>query len=241
MVRNDRAKKATIVTQLTNDQLSKILANALGEKPRSPSATMAVIEQILQPSQGELFFAGVAVIVEGIEDVAYRATYFQLTNRLSDFRRCGCHFVVTNGKGPLSRPLAIAKGLSIPSFTIFDADTNDAEHKKTHELNNKCILTLCGVDKPDPWPKETYWGEEVVMWSESLDRAVMQAVGQPLWDDMDVQVRKDLNLEGVTRKNGVLIAAVMEGLHEKKPKIDILERLADTLMKFASRHLPKEE
>lgn len=240
MVRNDRTKKATTVRQLTNDQLSKSLANALGEKPRSPTATMAAIEQILQPSQSELFFANVAVVVEGIEDVAYLGTYLQLTNRWSDFRRCGCHFVVTDGKGPLSRPLAIAKGLSIPCFTIFDADTHDGDQKISHERNNKCILTLCGVKKPDPWPKETYQGDEVVMWSQSLDRAVMQAVGQTLWDDTETQVRKDLSLEGVTRKNGVLIAAVMEKLHEKNVKIDILETLADALMKFSSQHVSKE-
>ncbi len=83
------------VTHITHDQISKVLAKALKKKPAPASAVMAAVEQIMQPSQNEMFFSQVPILVEGVEDVAFIATYMKMTGRWSDFRKLGCHFVVT--------------------------------------------------------------------------------------------------------------------------------------------------
>lgn len=56
MVRHESKSKASVVKQATLDQLANLLSGALGEAPRSSSAMMASVEQIMQPSQNELFF-----------------------------------------------------------------------------------------------------------------------------------------------------------------------------------------
>ena len=66
----------------------------------------------------------IARVSEGLEDVALVATHLRLSDQWDEFRNLGCHFVVSMGKTNLSRPLAIANGLGIPAFTVFDADGN---------------------------------------------------------------------------------------------------------------------
>lgn len=75
----------TKITQYTHKALTKRLATALGESPGSPSATMAAVEQIMQPSQNELFFSSVPVLVEGTEDIAIIATYLRLSEKWNEF------------------------------------------------------------------------------------------------------------------------------------------------------------
>ena len=85
---------------------------------------MAAVEQILQPSQNELFFSRVPIFVEGSEDIAFIATYLKLIQKWEEFRKYGCHFVNCEGKNRMSRPLAIAQGLNIPYFAIFEEYKN---------------------------------------------------------------------------------------------------------------------
>ena len=113
-------------------------ADKEGEAPTEPSAIMARVEQIMQPSQSELFLTEVPVIVEGLGDMAFISTYMQQSGKWERFRRLGCHFVLANGKMSLSRPLAISIGFGIPAFTIFDADGNqtNANERKNHVRDN---------------------------------------------------------------------------------------------------------
>ena len=105
----------------------------MGESPSSPTSLMARIAQIMQPSQNELYFTRIAILVEGIEDIAFISTHLQLSNRWSQFREFGCHFVVGDGKTSLSRALAICKELDIPAFVVFDSD---AHQKKANDIKN---------------------------------------------------------------------------------------------------------
>jgi hypothetical protein len=141
MTRKPTAEGKTRVTQFTHSQLSEKLGEALSEPPKTPTATMAAVEQIMQPSQNELFFPRVPVLVEGTEDIAFVSTHLRLSDRWQSFRRYGCHFVVCGGKSAMSRPLAIAKGWKYPSSPFsMEISTNAQIHPSADSISGITVV-----------------------------------------------------------------------------------------------------
>jgi hypothetical protein len=216
------------------------LSEALKEKAGSPTSLMARVSQIMQPSQNELFFAGLAVLVEGEEDVAYIATHLVMSEQLSEFRRLGCHFVVADGKTNLSRLVAIALELEIPFFVIFDADSDvverNAEKRKEHERDNGCILRLCSATDSDLLPKNTMWGNGVVMWPNRIGETVHTDFEAGIWLEAANKVRQNLGLhDGVTGKNKILIAGTLEDLWSQNKKSATLIKLCSEIIRHAQK------
>ena len=241
MVRPRTADSGTSITQLTYEVLSKRLAEALGEAPTEPSVVMVQVQQILQPSQSELFFTEVPIIVEGPEDVAFISTYMQLSDKWEKFRKLGCHFVVAEGKTNLSRPLGIANGLGIPAFAIFDADGDEtnADERRKHERDNRCLLRLCGGEADDLFPEETIWGENYTMWPTNIFTAVNSDFGSG-WDEAENLARAERGLTtGIRRKNALLIGATVEILWNRSDKSETLELLCNNILAFAESNVGK--
>ncbi|MEW8507200.1 MAG: AAA family ATPase [Candidatus Thiodiazotropha sp.] len=238
MIRKSSDDKKSVVSSMTHEEISKNLATALGEKPRSPTSTMAAIEQIMQPSQNELFFASIVVLVEGHEDVAFISTHLQLTGKWNEFRRRGCHFVVAIGKPNLSRPLAIANGLGIPAFVVFDSDAEaNRNNPGDHPRNNKCILSLCGKDGVDPMPAEHYWSDNVTMWNSNIGEAIIAEYGTDEWETAENKARVEQGfLDGVKRKHPLLITATLEELYSNGKQSDLLGGLCERLLEYSTKH-----
>jgi len=236
MTRNVGEKGSTAVKQMTSKKLSESLSNALGTAPTIPSAVMAAVEQIMQPSQNELYFSQVPILVEGLEDVAFISTYLQLSGRWSEFRQNGCHFIVCGGKNTLSRPLAIALGLKMPVFVVFDGDCNKADATKKndqHVRDNSCIQALCSIT-PEPIVEKTLWTDRLVMWERDLMHVVKTDVGEDNWGSSIQEVRDVYGLSSdVSKKNGLLISAVIENLWGKEIKSESLEQLCENIIKWA--------
>lgn len=234
MVRKSMNDGLARVSQLTHEALGRRLGDALGMEAQAPSATMAAIEQILQPSQNEMFFCGLPVFVEGIEDVAFLATVLQLSGQWRTFRKNGCHFIVSGGKTNLSRPLAIAAGLEMPTFTIFDADTDDESNRYKHERDNRCILNLSGHVGAEVWPTATFMAYNVVMWHTKIFDAVVADVGIDAWTSAEEHARAAGGLQtGVRRKSTLLIAGTLEALWAENVRSPILERACARLLTHA--------
>ncbi len=220
------------VTQLTFNELSNILATALGKAPQHPSSLMAAVEQIMQPSQNEIFFCKVPVLVEGSEDVAYISAYLTHTDKWSEFRRLGCHFIICEGKTNMSRPLAIANGLKLSAFVVFDGDC-DKEDLVGHKRDNDCLIALLD-ENPKPITAEVYFGNRLVMWKTRIFDAISNEVGQDTWANAENDAREKYNLQaGVRRKNPVLIAATLENLLGNNVKFTLLDQLCTNLLAYA--------
>lgn len=178
------------------------------------------------------FFCRLAVLVEGIEDVAFVTTYLQLLGLWADFRRLGCHFVLAGGKTNLSRPLAIANSLGTPAFVIFDADGKDTS--PSNKTDNTCILKLLN-DSSSPFPTSVHIGERHVVWPSTLKAFVIEEVSQPAWDAADAAVRKAYKYEGVSQKNSIVIAAILEELWSKKVQSKSLMKVCEGIIGYANR------
>lgn len=238
MVRKAVGGGATQAGQLTGDELSSTLSDALGAEPQKPSEVLAAVEQIMQPSQNELFFSRVPVLVEGPEDVAFLSTAFHLLGYWQDFRRLGCHFVACGGKTNMSRPLAIAKGLGMPTFAVWDGDSHHPNQETSHRRDNGCLLKLCGQEAEDPWPAETIWGDCMVMWKEDLSRQVKKDAQETTWSYALSNARAEYGLMNhVSEKNGLLISGTLEQLYRSEGRVPAcLETAVSNILSFAEQH-----
>lgn len=235
LVRWDDSKDCSTVSHLTLKKLSSCIGNALGESPAEPSSCMATIQQIMQPSLNELYFSGLAILVEGVEDVAFISTQIELMGKMMDFKRRGAHFIVCGGKNSMSRPLAIAKELLIPYFVVFDGDSDknrDEDTKKSNERANKCILNLCSITGVDPLSSDNYFGNNVAMWGTTIGDAVRDDIGADTWN---VAQQAMVILHGYgdvnnKKKNEMVIVTVLQNLWEKGTKSSLLEALCNKLI-----------
>ena len=218
------------VSHLTLIGLSSCIAASLGEDPTQPSSCMATIQQIMQPSLNELYFSGLAILVEGVEDVAFISTHIELSGRMLEFKRRGGHFIVCGGKTSMSRPLAIAKELSIPCFVVFDGDSDknaNSNVKKDNKRDNGCVLNLCSITGVDPLSTEGYFGTNVVMWGSNIRDSVRCGIGSEMWDEAQNAMVELHGYHDITnkKKNEMVIVATLQHLWEQGKKSVLLEDL----------------
>ncbi len=233
VVRKRHEDKCSLVASTTYQRVHDIIANALGEKPQLPSKTIASIEQIMQPSQRELYFSRVAVLVEGLEDVGFLSAHLVITDRWRDFRRLGCHFITTGGKNAMSRPLAIAKELCIHTYAIIDGDTKTPGNQKR---DNNCILTLCDLSSADPMPKTPAYHQNCTVWHTSLANVVESEVGQKKWEQTANHVRQTMGFIGSSSKNKMFIACILDQLfQEDKFVSNAMTEVANRILAFAEQ------
>jgi putative ATP-dependent endonuclease of the OLD family len=236
LTRKDAQSGATQVSSLTHERLSEILAEALDTQPEAPSNMMSAVEQIMQPSQNELFFSRVPILVEGIEDVAFISSYLHLTGRWRVFRRCGCHFVVCGGKNAMSRPLAIAVGLKLQPFVVFDGDGDREQEVVPQRRDNGCLLRLCGEGDSETFPQETLWSARLVMWHTRLLDQVRVDVGPERWREAQTAASDKLGFSRApSKKSGLWIATTIERLYSKGIRSTVLERLCRLILDHGER------
>jgi predicted ATPase len=238
MVRKERNFRVSAVRAGSVEALEQRLGRALQTTTASPASLMATIGQIMQPSQTELYFSSVGVLVEGQEDVAFVSSQLVLNRQLSEFRRMGCHFVVAGGKTNLSRLVAIAQELEIPFLLIFDADGNEIKEDKrrNQERDNLCLMRLCSVDGGQSFPPETLWGENFVVWPTKIRPVIRNDFGSTHWDAAQAAAREKHDLDqGVSPKNRLLVAYTLQELSEQGKQSPMLIKLCGNILRYAER------
>lgn len=236
MTRRLGENSAARVTSVSLVDISERLANALEDKPQEPTELMAKIHQIMQPSQRELFFSRVPVLVEGLEDIAFLSTHLHLAGLWNEFRRLGCHFVQCGGKGPMSRPLAIALSFDIPTFCVFDADADETDDKslEKQQVDNRCLLRLLGYDD-DPVQETNLWKPQAVMWQTKILDEIRKEIGEDEWDSAEKEARQANNMMvGIKRKDAFLVAATLETLWGRGQRSSLLDKAAQAILSFAT-------
>jgi len=225
--RKDRATGHSRCAHVTLRRLAEVLAEALGDEPEQPSAIMAQMEQILQPTQRELLFCSLPILVEGLEDIAFIGTHLRLSDRWDDFRRIGGHFVIAGGKTNLSRPVAIARELGMPFVLVFDGDGpyKDAAEQTRQRRDNQCLLRLAGLNAEDPLSEVTVASGNVRMWPTNIGDVVREELTVERWSAAEAAARNTYGFHGARRKNGLLLTATLELLWLDGLRSQILEAL----------------
>jgi len=181
---------------------------------------------IMTPELSEGFFADKIVLVEGLEDkAALNALDHQLHN--DNFEKSGTVIIPVLGKRNLDRPVLIFKEMDIPTYIIFDTDSN----KKGNDLENhkKCNIVLRRImgddDIQDPVKQkiETNWS--------SLDPNLTSIIRNSMekeYYDQEMKVLKELyqfpKIENC-RKNYKVMEDFIKKCYEDGKSIPILESI----------------
>ena len=211
-VRMVRKEPISSVYSLSFEKYSKIVSNVTDEQPIQSNATLAKIHQTLQPTLNEMFFTRKLILVEGLEDVAYLQTYFNLLNLSDRFRSLGCHIVPTNGKSELLRPLVISNLMKIPTYLIFDSDADKPDKngsRKKHSNDNSALLKLVGGDEKTPFPNDTICGAGYTAWYSDITTIVKNEITKKKWDRYMNLVQKDYGYAPGMKKNSLFISSIL--------------------------------
>tara|TARA_R110002049_G_scaffold130820_1_gene289281 strand:+ start:15774 stop:17726 length:1953 start_codon:yes stop_codon:yes gene_type:complete len=228
MVRKDGVSSCSSVSHMSFAEIADTIAVATGEKPTKPEGALAKIHQALQPALNEMFFTRRLVLVEGLEDVAYLLAYFNLLDRSEDFRRMGCHIVPANGKSELLRPVVVSKHMMIPTYLIFDSDSDKPDKngsRAKHEKDNKALLTLVCRPEDAPFPDETVWGKGFTMWYSDIGDTVESEFGKDEWATCRDEADRLYGHAGGLKKNSLHIGASLAIAWDAGMRSSSLERL----------------
>lgn len=235
VIRFDPTDKTTRARQLTFEDLARQIAAVTGGVPPRPSGVLAKLHQALQPSLSEMFFTRNLVLVEGLEDAAIITSWMLLTDRWRKFRERGIHIVPVNGKSRLLQPLAVAEGLQIPVFTVFDADGQDqgTTHEDEHRRDNERLLRLLGGDPSVPFPKDTVWGARFVMWSTTIGEIVKSEMPAAKCAEFESKANSAYGNPGGLQKNALQIGTKLQLAFESGIRPPCLDKLCDAIIQSA--------
>lgn len=215
-------------------RVSDLISEYSGKRPDPCSATLARLQQVLQPQISEMFFADSLLFVEGREDVAFIQTYLDLKGYWETLRQVGLHIVPVDGKSELLRPLAIAKALEIPAFLVFDCDGEVKEKwVDLHERDNKGLFAACEIEIDSAFPKEDVFERNCVAWRIDLASTIETSVPSEVWASCKEKANREFDHGPGLKKNIMHIASLVENLWQKGVRPDPLERLSELLLEFA--------
>ncbi len=233
VVRDSGNPRASSVTHLKYDELSAVL-QAADQKHLKESGMLAKLYPTLNPSTSEMFFCKTLVLTEGHEDIAYIATMLVLTERMTKFRKYGCHMVAVGGKSELIKPIAMARLLRIPVFVVADADTNKENESEIirHKKDNKAILSLLGHDSESEWPTETIVKNDLTLWKENLTAHVAAELSKEWCKHFEFARTHYGNAPGLG-KNPLVISRALESAWSANVRSGSLDSLTDRIITFA--------
>jgi putative ATP-dependent endonuclease of OLD family len=235
IIREKGIPPETVCSMVTYAELSTYLTS-LGTKPIDKKGIVAKLFPYLSPSINEMFFCRVPVFVEGIEDIAYIKTYFELAGTSDDYRRLGCHLINADKKSNIIEPLAVAKLLKLPAFVVFDFDTDTVklEHIAEHKRDNKMLLAIQGHSTETEWPLTTLVKDNLWGWATNLGAMVITEISH--WEDHYNAACLEYGNAGGLKKNPLVIARALELAWNAKQVSNSLMQLATQILTFASKN-----
>lgn len=235
LAREEGEPSETKIKRLTYESLAAEL-HSVGEKLVSEIGMVAKLYPSLKPVVNEMFFCKKLILVEGHEDIAYISSYLLLTGGMTEFRRHGCHIVPVEGKNKLIKPLAMAKLLDIPTFVVYDSDTNKTtEHEvPKHKKDNKAILSLKNYADVDEWLSSTVIKDDLTAWQTNLTNEIINELGEYFKKCEDEAAAFYGNAGGL-KKNPLAIAKSLELAWNEGIKSQMLIDLTARIIEFVKK------
>jgi len=145
--------------------------------------------------------------------------------------------VPAGGKNNIDRPTVIFRGLSIPTYFIFDADSHlIGKGRKEDEARNRNHRYIRLADATTEDFPETQAHETWAVFKENLEGIFKEALGNVTFQDIREEVASELGYDDSERvsKNIEGVARLIELIYEKKYQISILEEIIEKVMQLCS-------
>ena len=184
----------------------------------------------------EGFFADVAVVVEGLSEVAALWTLQEIQSQ--DWDALGITIVPAGGKNNIDRPVVVFRGLGIPTYFIFDADsrhqgTNKEENSIT---SNHLFLRLAGIPVED-FPLTGIYDTWAVF-NDELESEFKLALGEVQFNRLRQTVADQLGYTqpSVVLKNPEGVSQFIRSTYSNGHRIPILEDIVDRISALRNGH-----
>jgi len=232
---SDSSVSQSIVTRFSLGQAAEEMAKICNTDPAcfTRDSFRARALPVMNTIVNEGFFADVVVVVEGPSEVGAIWKLGEILNK--DWFQLGIALVPAGGKNNIDRPVVIFRGLDIPTYFIFDADSRCADKgKKGQEAKNRNhrYLRLAGVpieDFPETGVHDTW-----AVFKEDLEGILREALGNEVYNQILDVVASELGYEDRARacKNLEGASRFIELIYEKGHRIQILENIVQMITKF---------
>ena len=171
---------------------------------------MPRLYSIMTKTMNEGFFADVAVLVEGENDVSAIQGYAQVLGH--DLVSMGITIIPCNGKNGIDRPALIFHGFGIPTYIIWDSDTGKGDARKE---DNHTMLRISGetvVDFPPTQVRDSF-----ACFETNLETVLREEVGATIFDDLLDKAQKTFNIHEKKHalKNPVIIGDIIKKAKEQ--------------------------
>ncbi|MGH2567371.1 MAG: ATP-dependent nuclease, partial [Bacteroidota bacterium] len=171
----------------------------------------------------EGFFADVAVVVEGLSEVAALWTLQEIQSHNWD--ALGITIVPAGGKNNIDRPVVVFRGLDIPTYFIFDGDSRhrgtDKENKSI--TSNHLFLRLADVPTEDFPLTKVY--DTWAVFNDELESELKLALGDVEFNRLRQTVADQLGYTqpSVVLKNPEGVSQFIRSIYSNGHRIPILE------------------
>ena len=86
-------------------------------------------------------------------------------------------------------------------------------------------------------PERTLWSDSVVMWPSDIGDVVIDEFGTDVWEAAELKAKAEHGfIDGVKRKNSMLIAATLDELFKTGKQSQVLETLCGKILQYAEKH-----
>ena len=182
----------------------------------------------------EGFFADSVLVVEGLSDTGI---FWKLQEILKkNWAQKGIVICPAGGKTKMDRAIVIFRGLSIPTYFLFDGDNNKigkSDEQKTKEINHR-FLRLAGVeveDFPDTQIHETW-----AIFEDKLEKTIKEELGETNYNGILTIIKEKLGYDDPkdVLKNIEGSSMFIELLYEKGYNLSTLEQIVEKVTELAS-------
>jgi len=232
----DSLAPQSVVTRFSLSQAARKLAEVCNADPAdfTRDSFRARAMPVMNTIVNEGFFADVVVVVEGLSEVS---TLWKLQEIMKkNWPELGIVVVPAGGKNNIDRPTVIFQGLSIPTYFIFDADSDlIGKGKKEEDAKNRNhrYLSLAGAsieNFPDTQVHETW-----AVFKQNLEGILKGTLGNETFQVIQKQVASELGYDDPDRvsKNIEGAARLIELVYEKEYRIPTLENIIEKVTQLS--------
>ena len=216
-------------------EINRALENAaqVSEGTYSEQALAAHLRAFMTPWVNEGFFANVAVLVEGEEDLA--AVLGAARARGLSLESLGISVIPCGGKNNLGRAKAIFTGFGIPVFLIWDSDYGK---EGSRPGDNHRLLRLCGEQVDDDRPDRI--GQNFSCFKVDLNTTFESELGKELFDELLEKCGEESSLSkrGQALKNPAVIQRMIEAARRQGKEAGSLNCILDNVVKLQNATQP---
>ena len=184
--------KSPLVSVVKSGTMQEIV-NALQQAQGNSNGTTFTAEglqsrlaAVMTPMINEGFFGDVVALVEGEDD---RAAILGCAQSMEvELEAQGVSVIPCNGKTNLDKPFLIFSRLDIPTYVIFDSDSDKKPGGQPH--TNKSLQRLLNIEPPIDYPP-TQVSENCATFKTNLDKYLEETVGSEIYQNVKTTFVQD--------------------------------------------------